>query len=132
MEAKVVTIAVSNPRLGHALEVALADQLPGFGFSIGTVDDVDCETVVTTPSCCSLADCRRLVASGATVIIISSIALRSEQILYEEAGASSYLPMSIDATHLIAHAVKRAATRQRDERTASCTTLSQDRSPRPS
>ena len=59
------------------------------------------------------------------------MALISERRLYESAGAFAYLPMQIDATDLIANAVKLAVhSRQRADATESRTTFNQEASPR--
>lgn len=88
--------------------------------------------MVTTPASCSPSECRRLALEGTRLIVISPMALLSERRLYEEAGAFAYLPMQIDATELIANAVKLALRHGhlldgRDARTA----FSHEVSPRP-
>ena len=132
METDSVVVAVPNPRLGKALEVALAELLPGIVVTSGPIEHGVGGVVVTTPGACSPPECRRLHEQGTRIIVLSPMALASERRLYEGAGAFAYLPMQIDATELIANAVRLAVHNRhlaegRDSRTA----FSHEVSPRP-
>ncbi|MFN8618114.1 MAG: hypothetical protein U0837_13540 [Dehalococcoidia bacterium] len=132
MDASSILVAVPNSRLATALAGALSEYLPGIVVDTGPVEHGAGGVVVTTPASCSPSECRRLALEGTRLIVISPMALLSERRLYEEAGAFAYLPMQIDATELIANAVKLALRHGhlldgRDARTA----FSQEVSPRP-
>lgn len=120
-----------NPRLGKALGAALMELLPGIVIESGAVERGVGGVVVTTPGACSIPECRRLAQQGTRLIVISPMALVSERRLYESAGAFAYLPMQIDATDLIANAVRLALRgRQRGDTRDSRTTFNHEVSPR--
>lgn len=124
-------VAVPNPRLGNALRGALADLLDGVVVESGSLSDGPGGVVVTTPAACSPVDCRRLAQQGTRLIVISPMALVAERRMYESSGAFAYLPMQIDATELIANAVKLALHHhQRAEGRDSLTARSHELSPR--
>lgn len=123
MDASSILLAVPNSRLASALTGALTEFLPGIVVETGPVEHGAGGVVVTTPASCSASECRRLALEGTRIIVISPMALIAERRLYEEAGAFAYLPMQIDATELIANAVKLALEHGhlidgRDSRTA--------------
>ncbi len=108
MDAGSVFVSVPSPLLERALHGALAELLPDVVVENGSLDMGAGGVVVTTPAACSPAECRRLTAEGTRLIFISPIPVTAERELYEGAGAYAYLPMQIDATHLLANAVKLA------------------------
>ncbi|MCC6960295.1 MAG: hypothetical protein IT301_10645 [Dehalococcoidia bacterium] len=108
MEAGSVFVSVPSALLEKALHGALAELLPDVVVENGSLEQGASAVVVTTPAACSPAECRRLAAQGTRIIVISPIPMAVERELYEGAGAYAYLPMQIDATHLLANAVKLA------------------------
>lgn len=127
-----VAVAVSDSRLGRALEASLVALLPEFEVERRALKDSQGEIVVTTPASCSPAECQALVDTGSRVIVISPLAQSSEQRHYEAAGAFRYLPMAIDATNEVASAVRMAALDTYSPpllSTARLTTIIQDESP---
>lgn len=125
-----MVVAVPNPRLGKALVATLSDLLPGIGIAPGPSHDGIGRIVVTTPAACPVQECRSLVNAGTRVIIISPIPLVSERRLYEEAGAFCYLPMAIDATTLVANAIRLAGVYREVEPIEARATCSQESSPK--
>ena len=129
MDAGSVFVSVPSPLLERALHGALAELLPDVVVENGSLEQGAGAVVVTTPAACSPAECRRLAAQGTRIIVISPIPMAVERELYESAGAYAYLPMQIDATQLLANAIRLALSRDQgsivlDSRTA----LSQDMS----
>ncbi len=120
-----------NARLGQALGTALREFLPGVPIESGDLEDGSGGVVIAAPGSCSPSECRRLAQQGTRIIVISPIALVSERRIYEEAGVFAYLPMQIDATELIANAVKLAIRHgHRRDGWESRTTSSHELSPR--
>lgn len=60
------------------------------------------DMVITPVADCPLERCSELARSGVRVIILAPIPRESERQQYLDAGASGYVPMTIDSNDLIA------------------------------
>ncbi|HSE44160.1 MAG TPA: hypothetical protein VLA89_02410 [Gemmatimonadales bacterium] len=92
-----LSLLVADSRLASALEVRLGefDLNPEDGARMPVAGRV----YLTTTRDSSPADCRRLVAAGASVVVLSAISRGNESRAYSRAGAK-YLEMSLDLSAL--------------------------------
>lgn len=75
----------ANPLLPHPTAIA---GLSGPALLLATERD------------CDERLCARLVASAVTVVVLASVPSDQQRRAYEAAGASAYVPMSADTSHL--------------------------------
>jgi hypothetical protein len=132
MDTRELAVVVDDARLSRALEISLGDLLPDFTVASGTIENSVGKFVLTTTSSCSLERCQCLAAQGSRVIVLSPMALISEQRDYERVGAFRYLPMSVGTTSAIAEALRETVLTysERADATALRAAASHESSPR--
>lgn len=99
MQQPVVQLLVRDPRLRQALTLHLA------GSFIVAAEDASADEdpprlVLTTTIDTKPELCAELVATGNVVVVLAAVPRDHEQELYEAAGASHYLAMSLEPGEL--------------------------------
>lgn len=102
-----VHVVSSHPALRRqlALDLEAALGVPVEAFSLRFASR-SASVVVTPATDCSPAECARIVAAGARVLILATVPFEEERERYLKEGAAAYIPMTAGSPEL-ARAVAR-------------------------